>query len=71
MRPPAHEWESIRSLDELNLKLSEVLERLRTMVLQLGTVGRKAESMRIVEQAREAGLSINEKPTLNASGMEA
>jgi len=70
LRPPAHEWESIRSVDELNAKLSEVLERLRMMVLQLGTVGRRAESTRIVEQAREAGLSIKEKPTLNTSGAE-
>jgi FxsC-like protein len=64
LRPPAHEWDSIRSPKDLSTKLAEVLEKLRMMVLQLGTAGRKAESSTIVEEARRAGVPIIDKPTL-------
>ena len=68
LKPPAHEWDSIRSVKDLTAKLEEALERLRMMILQLGTAGRKAESAAIVEQAKMAGIPIEDKPTLATPG---
>ena len=46
LKPPAHEWDSIRSSGSLRMKIGETLEKVRMLILQLGTVGRKADNSR-------------------------
>ena len=70
VKPPAHEWDGIDSLTDLDSKIGEVLEKLRMMVLQLGQAGRKAESADLSERARLAGVPIEDKPTLVTPGSE-
>lgn len=64
LKPPAHEWDSIRSSGSLRMKIGETLEKVRMLILQLGTVGRKADNSLISERAQLSGLTVSDKPSL-------
>jgi FxsC-like protein len=65
LQPPvAHCWEGISSEEGLRRSLESVLNVIQMNVLSVGKVERKAESTSLVEQAKQAGITLDEKPTL-------
>jgi FxsC-like protein len=70
LRPPGHEWDSVRSAPDLRLKLEDALTRLRMMIIEMCTPERKAESEELMSRAVDAGIPVSTKPTLWGPGGE-
>lgn len=70
LRPPGHDWESVRSAQQLRAKLEEVLTHVRMMIIQMCAPERKAESPELMQQAAAAGISTWTKPILWGPGGE-